>query len=1704
MSNSYRIRTQVGVDKSIKVLIDQDFEYLEILSLKILQSQIYTRQCSDYGVIIGRVTANDGFGIPNAKVSVFIPLTNDDSTNPIISDLYPYKTLSELNEDGYRYNLLPYLPSYSNHSPTGTFFDKNDVLVDPTLIEVYDKYFKYTARTNDSGDYMIFGVPTGSQTIHVDIDLSDIGEFSLSPQDLIRMGIATPAQVAGTKFKSSTNLNELPQIISINRIIEIEPLWGQPEVCNLGVTRTDFDLTDEANITITPTSIFMGSIFSSNDDQFQKRNCKPKLKQGSLCNLVTGPGEILAIRQTIAQDVSGKPILETVSLEGGGQVIDENGTWLVDVPMNLDYIITNEFGERVLSNDPKKGIPTKGKYRFKVKWNQSPSLSEAVKRGYFLVPNIREYGWTVGGGDPLKSPFTNYSTAIKTYAFSLDWNDYADPQSAINCEDTFYEMLYNKVYTVSQMIDQYRQGYLPNRMITVKNILDDSCESDTVKFPTNDSVLRFDIIYLLFVIIMFSIKPTIILLLIVSHILAFLLKFILGPILAVLVAVVFTIVIIVCNIVKAITDAINSLPGINVGGPSSCPTIDDMKSLIDKMLNLWKLFTHLRLPNLSYPDCELCACKEGDTVEGDAPGDSPVPINTDSIIATSGINGILSQYSQSIKYNNSLLPSTLTYPGAFTEMMAGLPISTSSPTSQSLVPQLQIYGTDGGGDRHMFTSSLTLAERINLFNNKAKYFDDFGGLNPGGGYNRIKVTFNTPSNNFMTKYHYDNVVVISCRESQLASFPAGQLISFQDPGLSMDKNLTGFTSLNQFGTASITGTSINDAPGSTITINYSNYGAATGLPVQTTVYQITGNTDDASYAKFAMDTEYFQVITAMTYNVFSGSCYPSASNLSLNKRYLFNNMSFTYLSSDNCSGQSTQPLSYNPLSIFTDANKQVIVIMVRGVDPYSSRCQNRYDLSVLFGNSVGTNIVTGLYKLNHPIKGGIQSVRHEMNSNVMNTDTFGNHLYYDSFHFQPSLTGPASYSAFTSNLPSYYSSLDNSNLGFTPSGAPPLSTVCQIIGPYNASSIKPFASGPPISGQNGFTLKWTTYSFTLGCSESSPTNYSYTPVTNVYSTDTQGYFINEIVDGGSVMLQQLSVPIGAPATPTVTGYYYAPRYSGVYAYPVGLGTSGRQIIMRSDRLPTSTLTLDNAGNSYALQQNSNFSAYQISDDGTVANTAGIVSNSPSAAAGGDDPLSSSSLDNSVLNTFSCGSMIPLGCYNDDTPGEFHYYPAGTNDCYTNETSNKEIIMENGCYIFITKIFSSLVKDIKLMAEWSSRIQITFGACRNVWSHIFTNNWINGTLYAFAIKNDRFFTSPVVSPTNPIPNRPYSLYCRDTVVLHPTNNFYYRSSPWDGTKFIGSNPPTGVFGSYGGNEKNLKFPTTIMDLGPRSQYLQEIVMSDDYDGYVVNKMGATTFTDVSEILNLFIISRLANTGFLSLLLGAGGGNILSYFDKRSKQFVDADYAQMLSISSELGVSDFDPSNYPPVTGAQDPIYFNGNGTKDGIIGIFFSSDTQVRDFITPKRTIINDLAMVTDTCAFNYFNVFTQAVPFYQWEVKEGLPDSIFGSQSNDWYTNPLLNNEFFTHKYQNLDRINTNSRYFRTNGSTYIKDLKGYIYSIDSLGNYNPNPASQDPNTAPFSNPTSRIITVGAPFHFYFGLKKGKTAFDRFAIKWIGFETITD
>jgi hypothetical protein len=1710
MSKSYRIRTKPGVDSSIKVLIEQEFEYLEILSLKILQSQIYTRQCSDYGVIVGRVSVNNGFGIPNAKVSVFIPLDSIDEDNPIVSDIYPYKTLTDLNEDGYRYNLLPYKQQHAGHTPTGTFFTREDVLTNPTLIQVYDKYFKYTAVTNESGDYMIFGVPVGSQTVVIDVDLSDIGEFSLSPQDLIRMGIATDRQVSGTKFKSSTNLRELPQIITINRTIEVEPLWGQPEICNLGITRTDFDLSSEVNIDIRPTAIFMGSLISSSDDAFLKRDCKALPKAGTLCDLVAGPGEILAIRQTIQKDIAGRPLLEQFVLEQGGQVIDDNGTWLIDLPMNLDYVITNEFGEQVLSDDPEVGIPTKGKYRFKVKWNQSPSLTaDPAKRGYYLVPNIKEYGWTIDNNnnrvDPTNPPqipnqqeVENYILSQNSYAFSLDWNDYGDTgttigqqmiQEAINCEDRFYEFQYNKVYTVSQLITRYRKGYDAYRIIGIKDILSSSCETENYKFPTNDAYLQFDIVYLLFYIMMLIFLPIMIVLLLVLHVLA-LISFIVWLIAILVVSIIFTIVIFMCSIINGIVLLL--CLGF-CDAPLDCPSFDDLGEIINNLSVIKDSFSNIHIPLLSYPTCEFCPCKvEGDKISVDANalglGGAITYINESSNFS------YLTQFQLPVGYDipTTNLPYTYTaQTNAYELLMAGTPKNSNTPVISSRVPSLQTtYQSDvDDWDTHVvFTTSLTMSERLNLFNTKAKFFE---------GVNQIKANFNSVNNSSV--FHYDNVIALITKPSSSQVFQPGNLVTFQDPNLSQDPNLTGYTLGNLFGTNAMTGVTINNI-GVNIQVQSSDpFNPGSNIP--TVSYNSQQDPNDATYARFPIDIEYFQVITGMTLNEYSTLTGNTLSD-SLPSRFIFNSMRFYKL-------ERTEPIpgiysanfvnfdiNGNPLQLdynqtYTNFLNQRIVFLVRGVDPNTTRSDCKYDLSKLFGFNTWNQVVveSGVggapkYKLNIPIQGGYKNVRHSIGGSTV-TDTYsGIDLYYESYHFKPeSVQANAGFTGFTSNLPSYYSSLDGNS-----------------VYPQSINSVQGLRLVPT---NNRFTLEYNT-----------PNNITPT-LNNTPNTNTRGYFTNEIVEGGSIFYSELlPSPLniqGPPSTlidpSTYDIEYIAPIYPSTtdITYTT-LGSNGNQIVMRSDRLPTSTTTDDNLTNSFPLHTNAKFVVFPINDDGSNIPTGFSLGSEQSFSGATQDSLDSGfsqgSVFNEIIRTSQCGGMVPLSCYSSTTT------PTGvqlgikpeTDDCYSILGQKK--FTNGGCYVFVTTVFLSYIPEIALLIEWYSRMLVLFGACRNIFGHMFTNNWINGTLYAMSFKNDVFYNSPFSDK----PNQATYNFCRDIVILHGeetynnpiiasqftgvTNTFYYRSSPYDANtnSFVGApEPSAGILGRYGGNDFNLNYPTTLMDLGPRNYYIQDLIMSDDYDGYIVDKLRSTTFSNVYDLLNVFILIRLVTDS-------VGSGFVSTYFT-RNNLMVDGDYAQAISVNSELGVIPFDPLNYPDnQPPQQNPIYVNtlNDGTKT-IFGVFFSSDTQTRDFISPKRTVVNPIGSITNVCTFNNFNVFTQKVPFYQWNIKQNpLVDSIFGSQDNEWYTVPISGTTFFAKGYQTMDRIEPPSRYFRTTNINQSQYFKGYIYSVDNNGSINASINNWNLNTN-----VGRAVTVGAPYHFYFGLKRGKSAFDRFTAKWI-------
>lgn len=482
MIQKHRISTNIGRDQKITVELKQDYDLLEILSLKFTQTDIYTSMCSDYGVVVGRISVNNGFGIPNARVAIFVPITEEDIEDPVISELYPYTSISDKNASGFRYNLLPSRQQHGGHSPTGTFPDQKDVLNREEILEVYEKYYKYTVKTNSSGDFMIWGVPIGTQTIHVDVDLSDIGCFSLRPDDFIRQGVGVDSFKNEYTFKKSEDIDSLPQIVTFNQTIDVYPFWGNEELCEIGITRTDFDLSNKG-VRIEPKAYVIGGTFTDIGKTSINKNCIPTKKMGRKCDLVTKTGRVEAIRFTSKKDNKYRPILENVELN---EDIDEDGSFIVPVVMNMDYLYTNEFGENEYTNDPNKGIPTSSCYRFRISLSDE-GLERVRTNADYLVPNIREYEDDVD----------------RSYSFSTNYDDY--PEHAVENfilnnengfyypQDYFYRLNYNKVYTVSSFQDthipnQSTIGRSKDRFLGLKELVpteEEDCAGATLTPPVN-------------------------------------------------------------------------------------------------------------------------------------------------------------------------------------------------------------------------------------------------------------------------------------------------------------------------------------------------------------------------------------------------------------------------------------------------------------------------------------------------------------------------------------------------------------------------------------------------------------------------------------------------------------------------------------------------------------------------------------------------------------------------------------------------------------------------------------------------------------------------------------------------------------------------------------------------------------------------------------------------------------------------------------------------------------------------------------------------------------------------------------------------------------------------------------------------------------------------------------------------------------------
>lgn len=424
-NKSYRIRTEIGKDTQLHINLNRDYDVLELMSLKIDQKNFYKFHTSNYGVIAGRVLANDAFGIPNAKVSVFIPIDANDQMDIVKSVLYPYNNTQSQNENGVRYNILPNEQLNDCHTIIGTFPEKQYLLDNDNILEVFEKYYKFTTRTNNAGDYMIFGVPTGSQTLHVDIDLSDIGILSQKPRDMFYKGYNIEAFENPNKFKYDTNLDSLVQVVSQDNVTNVIPFWGEDEDTSVGITRCDIHVQYKFE----PTCVFMGSVVSDTTSNGISKKCIPTPGMGSMEEITTGSGTIEMIRKTPNGNVEEFQIK-------GNQLINGNGVWCYQIPMNLDYMMTDEFGNMVPTNHPDKGIPTRTRVRFRVSLQDFDNDNENLVRGKILIPH---------NPDIYKG--------IQDSEAEIDYNFGTRTQ-----ENSYRDLFWNGVYSVKSYIPRIQKG----------------------------------------------------------------------------------------------------------------------------------------------------------------------------------------------------------------------------------------------------------------------------------------------------------------------------------------------------------------------------------------------------------------------------------------------------------------------------------------------------------------------------------------------------------------------------------------------------------------------------------------------------------------------------------------------------------------------------------------------------------------------------------------------------------------------------------------------------------------------------------------------------------------------------------------------------------------------------------------------------------------------------------------------------------------------------------------------------------------------------------------------------------------------------------------------------------------------------------------------------------------------------------------------
>jgi len=243
-------------------------------------------------------------------------------------------------------------------------------------------------------------------------------------------------------------------------------------------------------------------------------------------------------------------------------------------------------------------------------------------------------------------------------------------------------------------------------------------------------------------------------------------------------------------------------------------------------------------------------------------------------------------------------------------------------------------------------------------------------------------------------------------------------------------------------------------------------------------------------------------------------------------------------------------------------------------------------------------------------------------------------------------------------------------------------------------------------------------------------------------------------------------------------------------------------------------------------------------------------------------------------------------------------------------------------------------QFKLIREYARRKLVNKVFCEGIANYSFFDNWLSGSLYMFPFKarvrwDDEENLDLNVRGTNYCENLLY-YKVKEKTSNEPVKRFYYRSTKWNGSVFQKT--------SSGSQFSTLRHPTTIMDLGPRDEFIKEICVDPTLDPNcsVVRNIGPTSYQNFKEMLGLYINYRLdtnADYGYKDFFSNTGYTS--TYPFNTNKEILNGDVTQLISINNEVGIEEFDLQNR--YYGQYSPTILDPDDYQHGITQQWFLKD-----------------------------------------------------------------------------------------------------------------------------------------------------------------------